>query len=51
MIDQRAERARSDILAANKAEPIDPLVVGQPDPLIADFIPFSVDHFSPAARR
>jgi hypothetical protein len=50
MIDQRAERPRPDILAADEAEPIDPLLVGEPAPLIADFIPFSVAHFRPAAQ-
>ena len=49
MIEQRAEGPWSDILAADEAEPIDPLLVGEPHPLIADFIPFSVAHFRPAA--
>jgi hypothetical protein len=49
MIDQRAECARPDILAADEAEPIDPLLVGQPDALVADFIPFSVAHLRPTA--
>jgi hypothetical protein len=50
LIDQRAERARPDILAANEPQPIDPLLVGQPDALAADFIPFSITHLSPAAQ-
>ena len=31
MIDQRPERARPDILAADQPQPIDPLLVGQPE--------------------
>jgi hypothetical protein len=37
---KRAERARSDIRAADEPQPVDPLLVGQADALPADFIPF-----------
>jgi hypothetical protein len=50
MIDRRAEGARPDMLAADKAKPIDPLLVGQADALVADFIPFSVDQLRPPPR-
>jgi hypothetical protein len=48
MIDQRLKRARPDILAADQPQPIDPLLVGQPDVLIADLSPFLYSP-SPAA--
>jgi hypothetical protein len=31
MIDQRAKGARPDILAANKSQPVDPLLIAQRD--------------------
>ena len=34
MIDQRAKRARTDILAADEAQPVDPLLVRQADALL-----------------
>jgi hypothetical protein len=46
----RHNTARPDILAADEAEPIDPLLVGQPDALVADFIPFSVAHLRLTAQ-
>jgi hypothetical protein len=50
MIDQRAKRTRPNIRTANEAQPIDALLVGQPDALAADFIPFSVAHLGPAVQ-
>jgi hypothetical protein len=46
----RHSTARPDILAADKPQPIDPLLVGKPYALIADFIPCSVAHFCPAPK-
>src|SRR5262249_54920300 len=33
MIDERAEGARADVVAADEAQPIEPLLVGEPHPL------------------
>jgi hypothetical protein len=34
LIDQRAESPWPDILAANKTQPVEPLVIGQPDAVL-----------------
>jgi hypothetical protein len=48
MIDQRAERARADIGAADEAQPVDPLFVRQADIV---FFVFSVAHLAPRRHR
>src|SRR5262249_42204725 len=49
MIDERAEGARADVVAADEAQPIEPLLVGEPHPppSIAD----AHDGHNPDARR
>jgi hypothetical protein len=34
MIDERAEGPRADVVAADQAQPIEPLLVGEPHPLV-----------------
>jgi hypothetical protein len=45
MVDQRAERARPDILATDEPQPIDPLLVGQP---CYSVLPTKASEISPA---
>ena len=47
MVDQSAEGARADILAADEAQPVEPLLVGQPN---ASLIALAA-HDAPAGQR